>query len=352
MTHIVRKNSGHYFSVLVFYFWVAVCHANQSNQYDKRNPVTMLAALLIAITLEHDPCQVWVLPGDSEDLALKAALHPSCTLIVSGTYQLRTAIALYNNKIFGSSALQYKRYLPKANEQDLIAFAERENTYEIPLEERQRIQVGAIFIPGDDFSGTYLFQSWGNHSFHNIGVPKNSVDPTQNLRSSVGISNDIPYSQFIDIGLVDPADQTCPDDLPGILQWGKKGRQKSYSQPRKGHSDGTRSGKGPYQAPASAGHPQKKPRAIEGGGQPPKRPGRWDKKTPNIVDEMAVAIILQLVSEVLSGQNVTQNLSTIREMLKTANPNTCQRLMEHPDFIAVNKTHQLLIGYSRKTQKK
>ena len=338
-----RLSSCFRFLSLGLSLWILACPAAEKKRCEENTPAivaVVLASVMISTPYNQDKCQIWVLSGDFDDLVHKAALHPSCTLRVSGTYKMRYAINLYDNQILGASDPGFIRPLPTAADTDLTP----DGISGISHEKPQQISAGALFVPAEGFSDTYYFKLQGSASFEHIGFQKPLL-VAQDFTLISERANDETVPEFIQIGLIQP--QKVPDSEPflEIQQWGKEKPQKSYSQPRQNQQQEHYSRDKANKRPSSPGSSKKTGQDIAGGDKPPRKPSRWDQQVPDALDEFTVTMVLHLISEILAGQNVQKNIVTIRNILKKASSKTCRKLLDNPDFNRLNQAHAFIVTY-------
>ena len=310
----------------------------------------LFTALLIANygTTDQPGCRVRVLPGDTDDLALKAALFPACTLLVSGNYQVRSTISLYANRILGAGDNHSVRLLPKAQDHDLM---DCPNGTMTGLSSETTIAVTAVFSPAEGFSGNAFFQPHGNTSFQNIGIQTASSEllPPVHLIAPPDQAGTVPI--FTNIGLASSIHRFS-EAMPVVEEWGKGRHQKQYSERRSEYRKGEYSKGREQRDQKQSGHPSKKGPYTAGDREPPKRPSR-DEKPPAVNEaDPIVIMILTLVSEILSGQNTQKNIQSIRDLLKNASPKTIQELLEDRGFCRLNRLHDFVATCPRQTARK
>lgn len=337
---------------VVFSFWISIyATADISSGADTPTSITsmLLTVLLIANyeKMEELDCHVRVLPGDTEDLALKAALFPSCTLLVSGNYQFRTTIPLYSNHIQGTDDAHFVALLPKAYDHDLIGCPDCIITRSLP-EKATVIPVTAIFSPADNFSGEAFFEPLGSTSFQNIGIQRTFSELLPPVNLTVQTYRTESSSTFVNIGLANTTN-SYSDKMPVIQEWGKHKSGRKYSDRRAEHQRGEQT-KQPYKQPS--GHSSKKGPHIAGDREPPRKPTKRDQYKPDEVDSTTISMILTLVTEILAGRNIVENAQSIRSLLKNTSWKTRHELSKNEYFNSLNKRYKFLPGFPSKTAKR
>lgn len=322
-------------------FFMGLLISISPNSYGKADAwsVSLLGILVTYYSvgyqaLDENRCIVLVLPGNTEDLELKAALNPDCTLKVSGIYYLKSAINLVRNKIQGYGAYLAEFPLIWVNSVVQEVSPDADVFVQKPALSEKVGYARAVFQPEAFYEESSLFYVQEKAEFDSVGFITQTQDGAE---VALTISEEVIASNLVNTTAVDFSGY-----VP-FLQCGRGGD----GQKGGGANKGNQGRKSRWDQPSrwDKGRIEKRPPKGVGGGQPPKRPSKWDVKPgDNLTGQDLIRFnwIIALISTLEVSGATQQTIQHVHMAVSGASWKVKHELLKHDLFCKWNRTYQFI----------